>query len=57
MKIGIRHQESYSRGELLLRTFFGAFYIAIPHFLVLIFLFIGSAIINFITFWAILITG
>jgi hypothetical protein len=31
MKFGIKHQESYSRGELILRTLFGAFYMALPH--------------------------
>jgi hypothetical protein len=57
MKIDIIRQDRYSRGELLLRTFFGAIYIAIPHFFVLFFLLIGSAILSFITFWAILFTG
>lgn len=57
MKYGIKHQESYSRGELLLRTLFGVFYIMLPHALVLVFLMIGSAFLNFITFWAILFTG
>jgi hypothetical protein len=57
MEYGIKHQESYSRGELLLRTLFGAFYIMLPHAFVLIFLMIASAFINFIAFWAILFTG
>jgi hypothetical protein len=57
MNIGITHQDSYSRGQLLLRTFFGIFYIAIPHLFVLYFLMIVSGIFNFITFWAILFTG
>lgn len=57
MKYGVKHQENYSRGELLLRTMFGVFYIALPHVLVLLFLLIGSGLLNFITFWAILITG
>ncbi len=57
MKYGVKHQESYSRGELLLRTIFGGFYIALPHALVLIFLLIWSSLLNFISFWAILITG
>ena len=57
MKIGIKHQETYSRGELLLRTIFGFIYIAIPHLFVLYFLMIVSGIFNFITFWAILFTG
>lgn len=57
MKYGVRHQDSYSRGELLLRTFFGWLYIAIPHGIVLLFLSIASAFVNFIAFWAILFTG
>lgn len=57
MKISIRHQESYSRGELLLRTLFGAIYIQIPHMFVLLFIGIGAAFINFLAFWIILFTG
>ena len=57
MKFGIKHQETYSRGELILRTLFGALYIALPHFFLLIFVSIGSMFINFIAFWAILFTG
>ena len=57
MKFSIRHQENYSRGELLLRSFFGFLYIAIPHSIVLMFLGLGAAIISFIAFWAILFTG
>jgi hypothetical protein len=57
MKYGVKHQESYSRGELILRSMFGGLYIALPHALALIFLLIGSMFINIIAFWAILITG
>jgi hypothetical protein len=57
MKFGIKHQETYSRGELILRTLFGVFYMALPHLFVLIFLQLWSAILNFITFWVILFTG
>jgi hypothetical protein len=57
MKYGVKHQESYSRGELLLRTMFGGLYIALPHALVLIFLLLWSSLLNFVSFWAILITG
>jgi hypothetical protein len=53
----IVHQESYSRGQLLLRTFFGGFYIALPHFIVLIFCALWGAILAFISWWAILFTG
>jgi len=57
MNFDIKHQESYSRGELLLRSFFGFIYILIPHMFILIFLSIASLFINFIAFWAILFTG
>jgi hypothetical protein len=57
MKYGVKHQDSYSRGELILRSMFGGLYIALPHALALIFLLIGSMFINIIAFWAILITG
>jgi hypothetical protein len=57
MKFFIRHQESYSRGELLLRAFFGIFYIQIPHMIVQLFLSIGLMFINIFRFWIILFTG
>ncbi len=57
MRLYIEHQPSYSRLELLLRTFFGFFYIGIPHGIVLYLLGLVAAILNFITFFAILFTG
>lgn len=57
MKLTIQHQESYSRGELLLRTLFGWIYILIPHAFVLMFIALWSAILQFIAFWVILFTG
>jgi hypothetical protein len=57
MRFFIRHQESYSRGELLLRAFFGAFYIQLPHMIVQLFLMIGLMFINIFRFWIILFTG
>lgn len=57
MKFYVEHQEQYSRGELLLRTFFGVIYIAIPHFFLLLFVGIASNFITFLAFWAILFTG
>lgn len=53
----IRYQETYSRGELLLRTFLGAIYIVIPHIFVLIFVGIAAMFIQFISFWIVLFTG
>ena len=44
MKLTITHQEHYSRGQLLLRTFFGWIYIAIPHYFVLMFVSIATGI-------------
>src|SRR5436190_13264241 len=57
MKLTITHQESYSRGDLLLRTFFGLFYITIPHMFLMIFAQIWAGILGFIAFWVILFTG
>jgi Domain of unknown function (DUF4389) len=57
MTLEIKHQATLSRGELLLRTFFGIIYIYIPHFFLLFFMTIWSMILGFITFWIILFTG
>lgn len=57
MKLSIKYQESYSRGELLLRSLFGIIYIVIPHFFLLIFVGIWGAILQFIAWWVILFTG
>ena len=53
----IRHKEMYSRGELLLRSFLGIFYIVLPHIFILMFLAIWNAILSVINFWIILFTG
>lgn len=57
MKYFIEHQERYSRGELLLRTFFGYLYIFIPHVFLLMFVGIAAWVIIFISWWAVLFTG
>jgi len=57
MKLTINYQDNYSRSELLTRTFFGFFYITLPHTFLLIFCQIWSSILSFIAFWAILFTG
>ena len=57
MKLTITHQEKYSRGELLLRTFFGWLYIGIPHAFLLMCVGVWSAILSFVTFWVVLFTG
>jgi hypothetical protein len=57
MKLTIKNQESYSRGELLLRTFFGWIYIGIPHGFLLFFVSLWSFILMFIAFWVVLFTA
>jgi hypothetical protein len=57
MKANIRYQEQYSRGELLLRSFFGIFYILLPHLFLLFFYGIAGLILQFLSFWVILFTG
>lgn len=57
MKLTIQHQAEYSRGELLLRTFFGYLYIMIPHIFLLFFVAIWAAILMFLTFFIVLFTG
>jgi hypothetical protein len=57
MKLSITHQEHYSRGELLLRSFFGWLYIGLPHMFLLLFVGIWSGILGFVAFFIILFTG
>jgi len=57
MKLIIKHQERYSRGELLLRTILGFLYIMLPHAFVLMFVSIWGAILAFVAFWVVLFTG
>lgn len=57
MKLGITHQDRYSRGELILRTLFGVLYIHIPHLFLIAFVSIWSAILTFLAFWVVLFTG
>ncbi len=57
MKLTIKHQDNYSRGELLLRTLFGWIYIMIPHGFLLFFAGIWGTILQFISWFSILFTG
>jgi len=57
VKLNIQHQETYSRGELLLRTFFGVIYMVLPHVLALLIFAIGALFLQFLTFWVTLFTG
>ncbi|MCK4797686.1 MAG: DUF4389 domain-containing protein [Spirochaetes bacterium] len=57
MNLKIEHQDSYSRGELLLRSFFGAIYIGIPHMFVMMFVGIWANILSFLCFFSVLFAG
>lgn len=57
MKLTIKHQEAYSRGELILRSLFGWIYILLPHAFLLFFVQIWGLIVTFLSFWIILFTG
>ncbi len=57
MALTIQRQDQFSRGALLLRTFFGWLYISIPHLFLLLFVGIWGAILSFISWWAVLFTG
>jgi len=57
MNMVIQRQERYSRGELLLRSFFGIFYIMIPHLVVMMVMGIYTQILSMIAWWVILFTG
>ncbi len=57
MDLDITRQDSYSRGELLLRTSFGSLYITAPHTVILLFIGIWANIVHFVAWWVILFTG
>lgn len=57
MKLTITHQDSYSRGQLLLRTLLGWLYIGIPNGFLMFFVGIWAGILGFVAFWIVLFTG
>jgi hypothetical protein len=57
LTLTIERQDSYSRGELLLRSILGPIYILIPHIFVLGLVSIAASVVGFLAFWAILFTG
>lgn len=57
MKFNVKHQESFSRGQLLLRTFLGFFYILIPHAFMRIIFGVWFTIQSILLPWVILFTG
>lgn len=57
MNFDIQQQDTYSRGELLLRNFLGFLYIMIPHLFVSFFYGLVLMVVGLIRFFSILITG
>ena len=57
MNFYIKHQEEYSRLELLVRSFFGWIYIGIPHMILLYLRMIGVYFIVLFAWFAVLFTG
>ncbi len=56
LEFNIERQECFSRGQLLLRSFFGWLYIMIPHGFLLFFLAFAACVLQFIAWWAVLFT-
>lgn len=56
-KLEVPYPEQLSRGLLLLKSFFGIFYVALPHGILLYFRTIWGMILSFLAFWAVLFTG
>ncbi len=57
MKLTITHQTEFSKGELLLRTFFGLFYIVIPYVVVMFFILIAAIFATMIAWFSIVFRG
>jgi hypothetical protein len=55
--VEIPHPEKVNRGLVLLRLFFGIFYVAIPHGFILMFRAIYIGILVFLAWWAVLFTA
>ncbi len=53
----IDYPPSLSRGLLILRTFFGYFYVMIPHGFILAFYGVAVSFVLFIAWWIVLFTG
>jgi hypothetical protein len=51
------YPESLDRGVLLLKVFFGFFYVLIPHGFILLFRTLATLVLIFLSWWAVLFTG
>ena len=57
MRLEIEYQNTYSKKELLLRSFFGVFYIVLPHAIVFVFHFLAAQIASVYSAFHILLYG
>lgn len=53
----VEYPVGISRSSVLLRAFFGAFYVALPHAFILIFRVLWGGILSMLAFWIVLFTG
>lgn len=56
-ELDVMYPENLSRGKLLLKSFFGLFYVVIPHGFILFFRMIAAYFVSFIAWWVVLFTG
>jgi hypothetical protein len=57
VKLEVARPESVGRGSVLLRALFGAIYVGVPHGFCLYFRMIGTGVLSFLAWWAVLFTG
>ncbi len=57
VNVDVQYPGRISRTSVVLRAFFGVFYVGIPHAFILFFRFIWSQILVFIAWWVVLFTG
>jgi len=57
VKLEVAYPESLSRGDLLLKTFFGVFYVGIPHGIILVLRLYWGMILGLFAFFSILFSG
>ena len=57
VKFTIDYPQELSRGKLLLKTFFGWFYVGVPHGIILGILGLISGLMLFLAWWVVLFTG
>lgn len=53
----VEYPESLSRGLLLIKVFFGYFYIILPHGFLLMFRYFATIVLSFLAWWVVLFTG